>query len=213
MIEARKFEYSTSRIEVNQGDTVILRLRPRDVSHGLYLDGYGLETEAAPAVPGVPGGEGVLTSRAEKMASGDLETPISSNRTDEVGTLANTFESMRVKLKESLEEIEKRDRELEQRVQERTHEVQQLYEELQRKEELRGPPPREGDLRSGGRAQADRSGATRRDRPSPDGHRHGPGGRRRTPSIRTLKRPASACNGRSLWQARASRRSASWWWT
>ena len=66
VIEARKFEYSPSRIEVNQGDTVILRLRPRDVSHGLYLDGYGLETHAAPAVPGVPGGEGVLKFVADK---------------------------------------------------------------------------------------------------------------------------------------------------
>lgn len=81
---------------------------------------------------------GVLTSRAAKMAGGDLETPITSTRKDEVGTLATTFETMRVKLKESLEEIERRDRELEQRVQERTREVQRLYEELQRKEELRG---------------------------------------------------------------------------
>ncbi|MBI2913789.1 MAG: HAMP domain-containing protein [Chloroflexi bacterium] len=80
----------------------------------------------------------VLTSRAEKMAGGDLDTPITSTRKDEVGTLANTFESMRVKLKGSLEEIERRDRELEQRVQERTREVQSLYEELQRKEEVRG---------------------------------------------------------------------------
>lgn len=80
---------------------------------------------------------GILTSRAAKMASGDLETPITSSRRDEVGTLAQTLETMRVRLKESLEEIERRDRELEQRVQERTREVQQLYEELQRKEELR----------------------------------------------------------------------------
>lgn len=80
----------------------------------------------------------ILTSRAEKMAAGDLETPISSKRKDEVGILANTFESMRVRLKESLEEIERRDRELEQRVHERTREVQRLYEELRRKEELRG---------------------------------------------------------------------------
>ena len=39
-IEASKFSYSPHRISVNQGDTVVLRLRPQDVSHGLYLDGY-----------------------------------------------------------------------------------------------------------------------------------------------------------------------------
>lgn len=66
VIEARTFEYSPSRIEVNLGDTVILRLRPKDVTHGLYLDGYGLKTSAAPTVPGVPGGEGVLKFVADK---------------------------------------------------------------------------------------------------------------------------------------------------
>lgn len=79
----------------------------------------------------------VLTARAERMARGDLETAIDSSRRDEVGTLARAFESMRVRLKQSLEEIERRDRELEQRVMERTQEVQRLLEELQRKEEVR----------------------------------------------------------------------------
>jgi len=79
----------------------------------------------------------VLTSRARRMAGGDLDTPIASTRQDEVGALATSFESMRVRLKTSLEEIELRDRELEQRVQDRTREVQQLLEELQQKEEVR----------------------------------------------------------------------------
>ncbi len=78
-----------------------------------------------------------LTLRAAKMAAGDLETPITSRRRDEVGTLANTFEAMRVKLRDSLEELERRDRELEERVEERTREVQRLYQALQQKEELR----------------------------------------------------------------------------
>lgn len=60
VVEASKFSYSPHRIHVNQGDTVVLRLRPQDVSHGLYLDGYGVETHANPAVPGIPGGEGVV---------------------------------------------------------------------------------------------------------------------------------------------------------
>ncbi len=66
IVEASKFAYSPERLRVRQGDTVILRLRPQDVSHGLYLDGYGLETQAMPAVPGVPGGEGVLRFVADR---------------------------------------------------------------------------------------------------------------------------------------------------
>ncbi len=66
IVEASKFSYSPERPRVNLGATVILRLRPQDVSHGLYLDGYGLETTAAPAVPGVPGGEGVLKFVADR---------------------------------------------------------------------------------------------------------------------------------------------------
>ncbi len=60
MIDAHKFAYSPSRVNVNQGDTVILRLRPQDASHGLYVDGYDLETHANPAVPGVPSEGGIL---------------------------------------------------------------------------------------------------------------------------------------------------------
>lgn len=66
VVEASKFSYSPHRIHVNQGDTVVLRLQPQDVSHGLYLDGYGLKTSANPAVPGVPGGEGVLRFVADR---------------------------------------------------------------------------------------------------------------------------------------------------
>lgn len=66
VVEASKFSYSPYRINVKQGDTVVLRLRPQDVSHGLYLDGYALATQAAPAVPGLPGGEGVLTFVADR---------------------------------------------------------------------------------------------------------------------------------------------------
>lgn len=47
-LEASRFAYSPERIEVNKGDHVILRLAPQDVSHGVYVDGYGLKTQAAP---------------------------------------------------------------------------------------------------------------------------------------------------------------------
>jgi heme/copper-type cytochrome/quinol oxidase subunit 2 len=65
ILEASRFSYSPNRLRVNLGDTVTLRVRPQDVSHGLYLDGYNLKTRAMPAVPGVPGGEGVLTFVAD----------------------------------------------------------------------------------------------------------------------------------------------------
>ncbi|MFV2044541.1 MAG: hypothetical protein ACC700_15070, partial [Anaerolineales bacterium] len=44
ILEASRFSYSPNRLRVNLGDTVVLRVRPQDVSHGLYLDGYNLKT-------------------------------------------------------------------------------------------------------------------------------------------------------------------------
>jgi heme/copper-type cytochrome/quinol oxidase subunit 2 len=47
-IDARQFVYSPSELQVNPGDTVILRLISNDVVHGLYVDGYDLSIEADP---------------------------------------------------------------------------------------------------------------------------------------------------------------------
>lgn len=52
-ISAHQFSYSPERIRVNKGDRVILRLQPEDVSHGLYVDGYAVETHADPKKEGV----------------------------------------------------------------------------------------------------------------------------------------------------------------
>ena len=51
-VNARKFSYSPERISVNKGDRVILTLKPKDVSHGLYVDSYDVETRAAPKKEG-----------------------------------------------------------------------------------------------------------------------------------------------------------------
>lgn len=51
-VSAKQFSYSPERISVNKGDRVILTLQPKDVSHGLYVDGYGSETHAAPKTEG-----------------------------------------------------------------------------------------------------------------------------------------------------------------
>ncbi len=47
-LDASQFEYAPGRIEVNLGDTVIITLLASDVTHGFYLDGYGLEQRVTP---------------------------------------------------------------------------------------------------------------------------------------------------------------------
>lgn len=78
-----------------------------------------------------------LTRAADRIAAGDLETPIRLAEGGEIGRLGETLEAMRGRLEGSLREIEQRDRDLERRVEERTQEVQILVEELRRKEEIR----------------------------------------------------------------------------
>jgi heme/copper-type cytochrome/quinol oxidase subunit 2 len=47
-LEASRFSYSPERMTVNKGDHVILTFAPQDVTHGIYIDDYGLQAEAAP---------------------------------------------------------------------------------------------------------------------------------------------------------------------
>ncbi len=47
-IEARSFEYSPPEIHANPGDTVVIELVATDYTHGLYVDGYGLDVTAEP---------------------------------------------------------------------------------------------------------------------------------------------------------------------
>lgn len=49
-LDARQFEFAPGRIEVNQGDQVVLRLTASDVVHGFYLDGYDVEQRVVPGV-------------------------------------------------------------------------------------------------------------------------------------------------------------------
>ena len=51
-IEAASFDYAPAEIAVNPGDVVTLELVSRDVVHGLYVDGYGLNVTAEPGQPG-----------------------------------------------------------------------------------------------------------------------------------------------------------------
>lgn len=60
-IESRQFKYSPNVITVNKGDRVRLRFISRDVQHGLYIDGYGLEVNA------IRGEEAEILFVADKM--------------------------------------------------------------------------------------------------------------------------------------------------
>ena len=70
-----------------------------------------------------------LTATSRRIASGDLSSEVPDEGQDEVRTLANSFEAMRVQLKSSLEEIEEWNRALETRVQDRTRELEQRNQE------------------------------------------------------------------------------------
>lgn len=47
-IDGAQFHYSPSIIHVDKGDTVFITFRATDVSHGLYVDGYGVDVKASP---------------------------------------------------------------------------------------------------------------------------------------------------------------------
>jgi heme/copper-type cytochrome/quinol oxidase subunit 2 len=47
-IQASQWKYSPGVITVNEGDRVTLRLTTDDVTHGFYLDGYGITTAVIP---------------------------------------------------------------------------------------------------------------------------------------------------------------------
>ena len=51
-INAKKFSYTPNIIRVNKGDNVTIRLISEDVTHGFYLDAYGVEMRAHPGQDG-----------------------------------------------------------------------------------------------------------------------------------------------------------------
>ncbi len=59
-ITARKFSFEPGIIHVNRGDTVRIRLVSEDVTHGIFIDGYGIQANAS------PGSDGSLTFVADK---------------------------------------------------------------------------------------------------------------------------------------------------
>ena len=51
-INASRFLYTPNIIRVNRGDEITIRLTSEDVTHGFFLDGYGVETNVAPGESG-----------------------------------------------------------------------------------------------------------------------------------------------------------------
>ncbi len=86
-----------------------------------------------------------LTAATQRIAAGDLDSAIKTPARDEIGVLARSFDEMRLRLKNSTQEIQAWNRELDARVRERTAAYEaaakdnaRLYAELQHKEQLRG---------------------------------------------------------------------------
>ena len=74
-----------------------------------------------------------LISGADRIAGGDLSTPVPLQGSDEIGLLSSSFETMRKRLLDLMESITRHTHELETRVEERTR---QINESQRRAEEL-----------------------------------------------------------------------------
>jgi signal transduction histidine kinase len=74
-----------------------------------------------------------LIRGADRIARGDMSKPIVPQGSDEIGVLSQSFETMRLRLIESMESIARHTQELETRVEERTR---QINESQRRAEEL-----------------------------------------------------------------------------
>jgi PAS domain S-box-containing protein len=72
-----------------------------------------------------------LTRAAQRIAGGDMETPIREYGKDEIGVLARAFDTMRSRLQSSMAEIQGWNRQLDARVQERTRALADAQAELQ----------------------------------------------------------------------------------
>lgn len=72
----------------------------------------------------------VLTRSAQDIAEGNLTTAIQISEGGEIGLLGKSLERMRLKLKESIEEIQSWNVELEQRVEARTKELELMVDEI-----------------------------------------------------------------------------------
>lgn len=73
-----------------------------------------------------------LIKGTDHIAKGDLATPVAWQGRDEIGILGRSFETMRLKLVESMENIRRYNLELEERVRDRTMEIQESHARVER---------------------------------------------------------------------------------
>jgi len=73
----------------------------------------------------------ILIWGADRIAKGDLSKPISPQGSDEIGVLSRSFETMRIKLVESLDRIMRQNLDLEHRVQERTRQIKESQKQAE----------------------------------------------------------------------------------
>lgn len=60
-VTASQFQFEPGRIVVNLGDTITFKVKSTDVTHGFYIDGYGVNEEVK------PGDEVTITIVADKL--------------------------------------------------------------------------------------------------------------------------------------------------
>lgn len=73
-----------------------------------------------------------LINATRKIGTGNLSEPIEASSRDEIGTLARSFDAMRIRLHESLESIHRHNVELENIVTERTQQIRQSRQKVER---------------------------------------------------------------------------------
>jgi len=72
-----------------------------------------------------------LIAGADRIAGGDLSMPVAVGGSDEIGSLGQSFETMRVRLAGSLENIKNHNLELENRVKERTKQIRESRKKVE----------------------------------------------------------------------------------
>jgi cytochrome c oxidase subunit 2 len=51
-VQAKRFQYMPNRISVKKGELITIRMESLDVTHGFFLDGYGIDIKARPGLIG-----------------------------------------------------------------------------------------------------------------------------------------------------------------
>jgi signal transduction histidine kinase len=78
-----------------------------------------------------------LNRAAQIIAGGNLNQPVPSLGSDEIGELSRSFDTMRLELRQSVNEISEWNRQLEARIEERTQLLQASYREIEAKDAMR----------------------------------------------------------------------------